>query len=296
MAQTLVHHGRQEFAKPFNGTVEVTRIVPGTAAQVFEALTSPDVVRQWFGDLSSPLRVGERTKLDFGDGDFFMIETKRIEPPLELEYSWRFLGTSPLDSISWSITPNGTGCTVTVRDSQDEREPEDALMLREGWRDFTLRLRRFLKTGRPSRYPWRHEFDGSIEIPSDVRTTWNRLFEPGKVDKWLPLNGPALTDGATVRLGNGCEWPAFEIARVVMEQPFQVRFEVSSPAWAQTTEATLSLSPRKEGTLLSVSHYGWQTISRRKALQKELRKQFCDFWITCLQTARLFVASESRVG
>src|ERR1051325_7005653 len=138
------------------GTVEITRALSASATTAWRALTDPEVVAKWFGTLTAPFRGGEDARLEFGDGDYFLLHTLRIDPPSLLQYSWRFLGIGPLDTITWRITARGDGCLVTVTDTEPDRSPEAALLLRTGWMDFTGRLEEFLSRGLPTRYPWRH--------------------------------------------------------------------------------------------------------------------------------------------
>src|SRR5947209_3741587 len=173
----------------------MAREIKAPARQVWQALTDPPVVSQWLGTLTTPLAEGQNTRLDFGDGDFFTLQDVVLNRPDHLRYSWRFLGIGPLDTIDWYIIPKGAGCRVTVTDSELERTPEAAAQLRKGWLDFTKRLKDYFVKGRPTRYSWRHDFDGSIEIDGGAEEIWDTLFGPDVLSKWLPLDGPLLDEG-----------------------------------------------------------------------------------------------------
>ena len=267
-------------------TVEVTRAVQAPVADVWEALTLPDVVEKWFGRLTSPLVAGQPTRLEFGDGDFFEIAVTRLYPPTSVGYSWRFLGIGPRDNISWSIAPKGSGCLVTVRDTEAWRTKEDAALLRKGWLDFTNRLEKFLRKGKPTRYPWRHEFDGSIELASVVGVAWRLLFERGGPAKWLPLGESGFQQGADFTIDDGLEPSRFKITRLEFNPPTGLEFDIKADEWLYPTPGKFNLSPRNLSTLFSVSHNGWEAISLDKDYQKEQRKRFCAFWIKTLQGAQ----------
>ena len=140
-------------------TVVMTFATSASAGEVWRALTEPTLVACWFGTLTTALRLGEKVHLDFGDGDFFTLEVTRTEPPYLLEYTWRFLGIGPLEAITWRIASKDSGCLVTVIDNEPDRSPEVALLLKEGWLDFTQRLEQFLTTGSVHRelrrFEWR---------------------------------------------------------------------------------------------------------------------------------------------
>lgn len=267
------------------GTVRVTRAVQSSVRQVWDALTVPEVVEKWFGSLSHPLRVGESSSLDFGDGDFFSIKTLRIDPPSTLEYEWRFLGTGPLDTITWNIIPADEGCLVTVTDKESGRTEEEAASLRKGWLDFTKRLEKFLRKGAPTRYPWRHEFDGSIELSGDAEKVWGLLFDGKAPGRWLPFGDTHIESGARFAANDGMEPIQFEILNPAISPRQSLRFDLIGESWLHSTPCCLSLSPRESGTLLSVSHNGWESISLRKSYQKEQRKRFCDLWVEALNRA-----------
>lgn len=271
------------------GTVALTLPLNAPTAEVWRALTEPALVGQWFGTLIGRLALGQRARLDFGDGDFFDIEMLRCDPPRLLEYTWRFLGIGPLDTITWHIAPLGSGCLVTVLDSEPGRTYQSARELKEGWLDFTQRLEQFLATGQPSRYDWRREFDGSIELDGEPSAVWEMLFAPANQERWLPLRSGVLTEGELLVIADGAEPALVRIADVRWEPPARVRFQLTQRGWLQSTHCDVKLAAHAEGTVLSISHVGWEGISRDASDQLQQRTRFCAQWITTLQRARLLI-------
>jgi len=271
------------------GTVALTLPLNTPAAEVWRALTDPTLIARWFGTLNGALALGQRARLDFGDGDFFDLETLRCDPPQLLEYSWRFLGIGPLDTITWHIAPLGSGCLVTVLDSEPGRTYQSARELKEGWLDFTQRLEHFLATGQPSRYDWRREFDGSIELAGESSVIWETLFEPANQARWLPLRSGVLKEGELLFVGDSGEPALVRIADVRWEPPTRVRFQVTHRGWLQSTHCDVKLSAHAEGSMLSISHVGWEGISRDDSRQLRQRTRFCAQWITALQRARQLI-------
>jgi uncharacterized protein YndB with AHSA1/START domain len=271
------------------GTVVLSFITPASTPAIWEALTEPAIVSQWFGTLHAKLRVGTETRLDFGDGDFFTLTVTRYKPLDELEYTWRFLGIAPQDTILWELTPQETGCLVTVRDRQPDRSPATVEAMREGWLDFTERLRLFLTTGTPTRYDWRREIDASIELTCGVEIAWYTLFSSELQSQWLPLNKPILDVGTAFVLTDGIEPSEVQITNVIWHPPHQVQYQLTHASWLQPTECLLKLTARGQGSLLTISHVGWEAIRAETKMQFQQRKRFCDFWIAALQQAQRLI-------
>jgi uncharacterized protein YndB with AHSA1/START domain len=275
------------------GRVEVRRALEASPAEAWRAITEPAAVGQWLGSLRDPLRPGATATLDFGDGDFFTLHDIRLESPVRLEYAWRFLGTGPLDAITWQVVPAGRGCEVTVADEEPGRSPEQAAQQQEGWLDFTDRLARFLATGQRTRYDWRREFDGAIELAVPPGAAWHRLFDPPRYAKWLPLGGGILEDGAPLALGPDPD-PESDpptVSGVRWEPRDRVSFSVGRRDWLRPTDCELRLSPRGGGAILSVRHTGWESISRDVRIPPDARKCFAALWVDALRRAARLTGS-----
>jgi uncharacterized protein YndB with AHSA1/START domain len=271
------------------GTVIVDTLVNAPVLEVWQALTDPTVICRWFGELTGELRLGGNARFEFGDGDFFVLEDVQLNPPHHLQYAWRFLGTGPLDTITWDIVPQGSVSLVRVTDSELDRSREEALSLREGWLDFTQRLERFLSTGQSSRYDWCREFDGSIELECTQDVVWRKLFSPEGQTQWLPLDGIALEDRVHFLAADGTEASLFQITDVKWNPPSKVQFHLFHPDWLHATRCSLELSPRNERTMLSIHHDGWEAISPHDEKQQQQRKRFSALWVTALKRAHQLI-------
>jgi uncharacterized protein YndB with AHSA1/START domain len=262
--------------------VEVTRAINASAAQVWNALTEPEMVSQWLGNLDSPLSIGERSRLDFGDGDFFVLDVIQIDPLVTLKYDWRFLTIAPPDTITWSLTPKDEGCLLTVTDSESDRTRAAAKWLRRGWLDFTERLEEFLKTGKPTRYAWRHECDVSVELATDINAAWELLVDPAARGKWLPLSSSVFDDQCSFTINDKLEPAVFQVRAVGLDAPNYARFNLIHKDWLHPTGCTFDLCQRAHDILLTVSHDGWEGISLDEDYQKQQRARFCNFWVKSL--------------
>ena len=273
---------------PDFGRVEVCLFLDVPPAKVWHALTDLDAVDRWFGTIRPALRTGGRAILDFGDGDFFTLRWIRLEPSQRLRYSWRFLGIGPLDTITWRLIPAGCGCELTVTDEEPGRLPQEAEQLRLGWLDFTGRLAGFLATGERTRYDWRREFDGAVELAIHSPAAWEVLFDPSRQPQWLPLGGPALKEGVPLVLDPE-PTPALTLVTMVhWDPPTRVTFQIEHPDWLQPTACSVRLSPRGDRVLLSVSHVGWEAINPDLDVPLAYRRRFAAMWIETLgRAARL---------
>ena len=272
-------------SEPAAGTVVVTRRLDAPPEQVWRALTKRDLVARWFGTLEGELSPGAHARFDFGDGDFFQVETLTVEPPQRLEYAWRFLGIGPLDTINWQVMPDGDGSNVTVTDTEPGRDARSAAELRKGWLDFTKRLTEFVARGKPMRYDWRHDFDGNVLLGASTEQAWDALFLGGNLSRWLPLTG-GLRPGARLATSDGKEPASLTVGEVAWDEQACVKFELTHADWSRPTRCTLGLSPHGRGTLLSVSHRGWQGIARGREYSKQQRRRFSRLWIEALRVAR----------
>lgn len=271
------------------GTVIVTVALSATATEIWQALTEPALVERWFGTLTSPLHAGESARLGFGDGDFFELETNRLDAPGLVEYAWRFLGTGPRDTITWRIVPQDIGCVTIVTDKEPDRSHEAALHLREGWLDFARRLAEFVATGKSSRYDWRREFEGSIELPVTQVQAWKQLFAPDLQGQWLPLGTSVLESGASFTLDDSVAPSVFQLTDVTLEPSSRLLFQLSHPGWLSQLSCTMELLSRRDHAILTISQTGWEDISRDGDYQLQQRKRFCAFWIEVLHRARHLV-------
>lgn len=267
-----------------SGTVNVSVQVSAPIDKVWKSLTESDMVAQWFGKLNKDLASGRKARLDFGDGDFFDLNSIVLSPPDQIQYDWKFLGIGPCDSITWHIEPNQGGCLVTVTDTQPERSPEAVSMLREGWLDFTRRLVNFHATGQNARYDWRRELDVGLPIQGAAQDVWNSLFAPELQAAWLPFDS-LLESGGCVSVIDRAEPRRLKLVSVKWQAGHQVEFELTSDKWKEPTICRIELTAREDDTLVYVSHNGWENISDNPAEQLRQRKRFCALWIEALKRA-----------
>ncbi len=269
------------------GTVKVKRTLPASAPAVWQALTDPEVVSRWFGNLAEPLRPNGRSYLDFDDGDFFTLEAIRLDPPHSLQYAWRFLGIGPLDTITWELVPEAGNCIVTVTDSEPGRSAEAAHQLRKGWLDFTNRLRTLFTHGARTRYSLRSEFEASIELRREKEAVLDLLFKENMQPQWLPIDETGLKNGGQFSVATEDSAMRLEITDVEWKDKGRVAFELKRPSWLQPTRCLVELNARGEDSLLSVSQGDWKSIAKDADTQRLERRRFSATWINALRRAQV---------
>jgi len=244
--------------------VEATLRVPVPREDAWAAIADPPQVRQWLGELSSELAPLRAARLDFGDGDFFTLGPRRVDPPHVLEYGWRFLGLSPECLITWTVDrADEFESIVTVRDEEPERSHEAALALSTGWIDFLTRLARFLETGAWSRYACRNEVDASVELPVPIERARDLLTHRTQ-GTWLPVGRDGLEEGGSFL-----------------------------PGWNVETRCAIALSPRSGGTLLEIEHAGVGDVPVDESARTRLRAAIVQTWIAALERARAAVLPQA---
>jgi uncharacterized protein YndB with AHSA1/START domain len=269
------------------GTVAVTVNLSRKVAEAWPALTQQDALAMWFGAADRSLTAGETTRIDFGDGDFFVIETRTVAPLRLVEFDWRFLGVGPAARVRWEIRPTSFGCSITVIDHEDQRGDAAAAELRAGWRDFFGRLSHYLHTGQNSCYDWRSEIDGAVDLPADGHD----VLDPARLYDWLPV----ATDGFEPRwfFIVDDEGPRrFEITDWRNGSSSKLGFRILLPEAANSTHCTVSARATSSGVRLSFRHEGWRDLGIDDDRAQNLRARFAATWVAALEKAAALRADD----
>ncbi|MGK7942051.1 MAG: SRPBCC domain-containing protein [Crocosphaera sp.] len=277
-------------------TVVVTFVTNLPEITVWQALTEPSRLAQWFAESTTSLNLCSQghNRFDFGDGDFFEVTNINSPFPFCLEYDWRFLGISPLAHIVWQIIPQGNETLVSVTDTQANRSLEETLELQKGWIDFSERLAQFLKTNQSTRYDWRREIDGSIELACDPKTALAILFSPEKQVQWLPLTPTEIDTNHHLTLTHQSPLASCQVIEPVWQTRTQLSFHLFHSNWLNPTHCFLKLVPYNHQTMLVINHSNWEEISLDSDYQLEQRKGFCKIWIKTLQNAQKTINLETQ--
>ena len=118
-------------------TVTRTVHVEASRASVWKALTDPEVMVKWFGDVAgfAALEPGATGSIDWDDYGSFPIEITEVVPNGAFGFRWSGIPAEELDEYSthvrFTIADAGTGTDVTVIESGFETLPGGTLYRRE---------------------------------------------------------------------------------------------------------------------------------------------------------------------
>lgn len=272
-----------------SGVVRVSIHTRRPASDVWSALAEPHSLGRWFGELDQPWQEGRSGRIEFGDGDFFEVTTNEIVERRLIDFEWRFLGLGPLSRIRWTITDFDGQTKVTVEDGDPTRTKAEADQLVEGWVDFFQRLGSYLETGQSTRYEWRDEIDGSVDLPAGSSDP----FEAETLLRWLPVASDGFKPSWFFVVDE--EGPRrFPITDWNLGAE-KLTFAVEVADGAPSTFCTVTVEPVGAGTgarRLRFEHTNWRGlgIPNRKALL--LRRRFIMSWITALEHARQHASAQ----
>lgn len=274
-----------------SGIVRVVIRVDESIDAVWPALSDPARIGKWFGDLDQPWLVARTGRIDFGDGDFFVVTATEIVEPCLIEFEWSFLGVGPINRIRWTVSARPEGAEIAVEDFDPDRTPAEADQMVAGWTDFFGRLERFLVTGEPERYEWREDIDGSVNLPKGD-------FAPLDMDslyRWLPI----ASDGFGPRwfFTVDDEGPQrFRIANWDVESN-RLTFSVEIPNATGSTSCTVEVEAIANSTRLRFVHTGWRSLGLPDGRSRALRRRFAATWVATLERAQELAAPPSgRAG
>lgn len=262
------------------GVVRVVIRVDESIDAVWSALSDPTMIGKWFGDLDQPWMVARTGRIDFGDGDFFVVAATEIVEPNLIEFEWSFLGVGPINRIRWTVSPRPEGLEIEVEDSDPGRTAAEADQIVAGWTDFFGRLRRFLVTGKTERYEWREDIDGSVNLPQGD-------FAPLEEDSlylWLPIAGDGFQPRWFFTVDD--EGPQrFRVENWNLESN-RLTFSVEIPNATGSTSAAVEVETIAEGTRLRFLHTGWRSLGLPDGRSRALRRRFAATWIATLKRAQ----------
>lgn len=259
------------------GTVRVARAIRASQATVWQALSDPRMVASWRGQIPTSLATGALTTLDLGDGDFSAFEVLSVEPPATLAYVERFMGIGPAAKVSWQLTPVSDGCLLTVSDHAEQRTTADALAVRRNWLAVTERLTTFLNEGRVASAAGPVDFEIATELPGDAESVWAHLLQPAVLP--FPLEGVGSGASPRLRVLDGAEPSDFSVEELDIDvEDHAIVLTLGHDTWLHPTTYRVTLGPRHQGVMLTMSHADWQAISIDDATQHKQRQRFAAFW------------------
>jgi uncharacterized protein YndB with AHSA1/START domain len=111
------------------------RLIDRPVAKVWAALTDPQVLRNWLGDVTVEPVVGGRYVIGFREHNSTMTGTiTAFEPERLLEYSWDEGPKTPRSVARWELSPAPGGCRLVLTQRFATGTPrKDVLPFLGGW-------------------------------------------------------------------------------------------------------------------------------------------------------------------
>ena len=271
---------RSEQALGSSPAVRVSARVPEGLDEVWQAMTDPAQLARWFGAADFSWEAGRTGRIDFDDGDFFAVTARRVVDRALIEFDWSFLGVGPVERIRWSVRPVSSGTEVTFEDNDPDRSAAETDQMLAGWTDFAGRLAGYLDTGQVSRYEWREEIDGSVDLAGG----WHPLRLPE-----LYRRLPVASDGFRPRWFFVVDEDGPRRFEVTAWQPHDdgaVMFSLDIPEATRPTSCAVAVQPVPGGQRLRFSHTGWRSIGLPDGRARGLRRRFAAAWTLALEHAR----------
>lgn len=135
--------------------LEVERLLPGTPATVFRALTEPALYSRWMGPEGSSVTVDEMEPTEGGrlafrvrmgdDGPEFGLHGtyREVDAPRRLVHTWAMTGDDSVSTVTFDLFPHDDG-TLLVLTHVDLVDEVDRDQNEGGWRHQLDRLARLL--------------------------------------------------------------------------------------------------------------------------------------------------------
>jgi uncharacterized protein YndB with AHSA1/START domain len=139
-------------------TLEIERLLPARASQVFASLIEEEELSRWWGprgfaipSVDFPARVGERFRIEMqppeGDSFYLSGEFREVDPPSRLVYTFRWEDPDPDDVenlVGLSLRKRGQSTQLAMSQGPFGTEARLALH-RDGWGDSLDKLERLLE-------------------------------------------------------------------------------------------------------------------------------------------------------
>lgn len=94
--------------------------------EVWDAVTSPDQLDEWFGTPDGTVAPGQVVRFTTTDGSVRRALIERMDEPRELAFRWLPSPTEPPSRVDITISPSGDGSVLRVREWRFEARLDGA--------------------------------------------------------------------------------------------------------------------------------------------------------------------------
>ena len=239
-------------------TVVAQRHIPAPVDKVWDYLTKPELLAQWFAD-TPYFGPDAPVYMETGDGDFFSGRVVEWNPGIILGLRWTFDGCGPEYEVRFSLLRRKQGTELTVQD-RGAITVEEAECLRVGWSEFLMRLEKSLLKNVNTRFNWRKALNLTIRVAE----TKQELLTAA-------LNDPGWYQAALAGVR----------AQIHEPRGNEITATITHDAWGDVeTRARVRLKNIRGVDYAYVAHEGWLELPAKLA-QAE-RRRFVGIWINAL--------------
>jgi uncharacterized protein YndB with AHSA1/START domain len=265
--------------------VERTAELPMGAGQAWRMLVEASFARTWWGRLDADItHVAQQLTVSTGSSSHYRVWVDTLVPGRVLEFSWAYLGVSPIRTVRIEILEARPG-TVRVR-VVEQLETRDAASLHQAGELWRHRLDRLVAAAGSA--------SGSVAgiqaRPDDI-TVRCTLDKPGwrplhtaVLHDWLPLSGsPAAPQWFYVVDSLGPR--RFPITRWLAHYDDLIVIGIQILPGVRVTRAEVSVQAEAASVELAVRHTGWSSLPLDAESREVLRDRFVATWRHALRRA-----------
>lgn len=253
-------------------TVVAQRQIPAPVEKVWDYLTKPELLAQWFADTSSFGPDGP-VYMETAGGDFFSGRVIEWDPGIVLGLRWKFLGCGPEYEVRFSLLRRKQGTELTVQD-RGALTVEEAECLRVGWSEFLMRFEKSILKNVNARFNWRKVVNVTI-----------RLAETRQELLVAALNDPHWYQAALAGVR----------AQIHEPRGNEIVATITHDKWADVeTCARVKLKNIRGADYAYLVHEGWNDLPA--GLAEAERRRFVGLWINALSDFELTEDAGSRIS
>jgi uncharacterized protein YndB with AHSA1/START domain len=244
-------------------TVVAQRQIPAPVDKVWDYLTKPELLAQWFAD-TSHIGPDAPVYMETGDGDFFSGRVVEWDPGIVLGLRWTFIGCGPEYEVRFSLLRRKQGTELTVQD-RGAITVEDAECLRVGWSEFLMRFEKALLKNVNTRFNWRK----ALTLTIRVAETKQKLLAAA-------LNDPRWYQAALAGVR----------AQIHAPRENEIAATITHDAWEDVeTRVRVKLKNIRGIDYAYIAHEGWLELPT--TLAQAERRRFVGIWINALSDFQL---------